>query len=83
MKDENSWIHLPVKIELEAVNKNKKYTSSETSIKKEKMLITFSHKTQKIKIKIYSLSKIPNGMPGEGTQPWTFIDEISICNNKK
>jgi len=83
LKDENSWIHLPVKIELEAVNKNKKYTSSETSIKKEKMLITFSHKTQKIKIKIYSLSKIPNGMPGEGTQPWTFIDEISICNNKK
>ena len=83
MKDENSWIHLPVKIELEAVNKNKKYTSSETSIKKEKVLITFSHKAQKIKIKIYSLSKIPNGMPGEGTQPWTFIDEISICNNKK
>ena len=33
---------------------------------------------EKIKIKIYSLSKIPNGMPGEGTQPWTFIDEISI-----
>ena len=50
----------------------------ETSNKKEKVLITFSHKTQKIKIKIYSLSKIPNGMPGEGTQPWTFIDEISI-----
>jgi hypothetical protein len=24
------------------------------------------------------LSKIPNGKPGEGTQPWTFIDEISI-----
>ena len=78
MKDENSWIHLPYKIEVEAMNKNRKYESSEISIRKEKVQIAFSHKAQKIKIKIYSLSKIPNGKPGEGTQPWTFIDEISI-----
>ena len=83
LKDENSWIHLPYKIDVEASNKNRTYVNSEASISKEKVQIAFSHKAQKIKIKIYSLSKIPNGMPGEGSQPWTFIDEISICNNKK
>ena len=31
-----------------------------------------------VKIVVYSMEKIPMGLPGEGHQPWTFMDEIII-----
>jgi hypothetical protein len=35
-------------------------------------------KTRKIKLVIDSIKPIPNGLPGEGNIPWTFIDEIQV-----
>jgi hexosaminidase len=78
LQDDNSWIHLPIEFKVESSNRNKSFFSSVKSKGEEKIQIPFSHKVQKIKIKIYSMTNIPNGMPGEGSQPWTFIDEISI-----
>lgn len=78
LKDENSWIHLPIEVKVESTYRKKIFFSTSKSKGEEKMLIPISRKVQKMKIKIYALSKIPNGMPGEGSQPWTFIDEIKI-----
>jgi hypothetical protein len=46
----------------------------------EKQVLFIGKKVQKFRITIKNLDKIPRGMPGEGNQPWLFIDEISIKN---
>ena len=46
----------------------------------EKQVLYIGKKVQKFRITIKTLEKIPQGKPGEGTQPWLFIDEISIKN---
>lgn len=76
LKDEGSWIHLPETIEISTIDNDEKKTVKVTA---EKMKVNWKvNNTQKIHLKIQALKTIPNGLPGEGHAPWTFIDEIIV-----
>jgi hexosaminidase len=83
LKDHGSWVHLPVSIYFQSLPSKKvkelKWDASR-SLEKEKNSFFIGKKVQKFRIIIKTLDKIPIGKPGEGNQPWLFIDEISIKN---
>ena len=81
LNDENSWIHLPVAIEFENSKTNLGFGFTQyPCFVNEKQVVFIGKKMRKFRITIKTLDKIPLGMPGEGNQPWLFIDEISIKN---
>ncbi|MCX6190650.1 MAG: family 20 glycosylhydrolase [Flavobacteriia bacterium] len=81
LNDENSWIHLPYAIEFKNLKTNLGFGIAQSeNFVNEKQVLFIGKKVQKFRITIKTLDKIPLGMPGEGTQPWLFIDEISIKN---
>lgn len=82
LKDENSWIHLPYAIEFKNLKTNLGFGMAQSSVfENEKQVLFIGKKVQKFRITIKTLDKkIPLRMPGEGNQPWLFIDEISIKN---
>jgi len=84
LKDEGSWIHLPIGIDIENSLSKKNYKSAlknnQIVFKGGKCFVPFSKRVKILKITIHSKSKIESGLAGEGYQPWTFIDEIKIVN---
>lgn len=79
--DESSWIHLPSSVEvLYSKNKKKwkKVTNQDLIAISEEFSRKFNNKGRYVKLKINSLNAVPAGLPGEGKQPWTFIDELII-----
>jgi hypothetical protein len=44
----------------------------------QKVKIELKKSTRFMHIRIKSLLEIPNGLPGSGHVPWTFIDEIEV-----
>jgi len=79
LNDENSWIYLPVAIEFENSKTNLGFGITQYPwFVNEKQVLFIGKKVRKFRITIKTLDKIPLGMPGEGNQPWLFIDEISI-----
>ena len=81
LNDENSWIHLPYAIEFKNLKTNLGFGIGQSSnFEDEKQVLFIGKKVQKFRITIKTLDKIPLRIPGEGNQPWLFIDEISIKN---
>ena len=41
-------------------------------------------KAMYLKVIVHPMAQIPDGMPGAGNLPWTFIDEVKIsyCDKK-
>jgi len=83
--DEHSWIHFPERIEVFYLRKGKwkhcsrpvqfSYLQSEQV---RSFQIELNKPTRNVLVKIKSLTTIPNGFPGAGHIPWTFIDEIEV-----
>jgi hexosaminidase len=89
-----SWIYAPEKFEIELSNDGINFEDPHTSFldfdkyadenpmkwMKRKLSENPSKKynTRYVKIKVSSVSKIPDGNPGAGKSAWMFIDEIEI-----
>ena len=73
-----SWIYLPETVQL-SISKNKRKW---VLLKKEKVTENYMQKVNKkgkyIRVQVIAKTKIPAGLDGEGTTPWTFIDELDI-----
>ena len=88
-QDENSWIFLPVKVEVSLSTDNINYTASKTvlsdvPLKNPEILhkdftVEFDkQKVRYIKIKAANIKKCPAWHPGAGGKAWLFIDEIVV-----
>ena len=85
LSDEHSWIHFPERIEVFYLRKGKwkhcsrpvqfSYLQSEQV---RSFQIELNKPTRNVLLKIKPLTTIPNGFPGAGHIPWTFIDEIEV-----
>jgi len=80
-----NWIHLPKEIEVLISNDGIKYESVKkvdwNFIKdyERNVVLTFDKvKAKYVKVIARNFGKIPPGNPGEGTDAWLFVDEISI-----
>jgi hypothetical protein len=80
--DHNSWIHAPNAIEIYGAKtsrkKWKRINTKGTDYNENVINVLFSGKVRYLKITVKSLSAIPEGFPGEGNVPWTFLDEIIV-----
>ena len=81
LSDENSWIHFPNDAKI-VLDDGTELVNPIIEINDNQQIKTFSFqltkKTRKVKLVIDSIKPIPNGLPGEGNIPWTFIDEIQV-----
>ena len=82
---ELSWIYLPKEIEIfvstDGINFQSVIKIGWNEINKFERNVTISFdkiKTKYVKIVAKNFGKIPAGKPGEGTDAWLFVDEISI-----
>jgi hexosaminidase len=82
---ELSWIYLPKEIEILVSDDGLNFQSvskidwSVINTFERNVTINFDKiKTRYVKIVAKNFGKIPAGKPGEGTDAWLFVDEISI-----
>jgi hexosaminidase len=81
LSEESSWIHFPNEIYLTIDGKTKisNFTILDESNKQVKKIeFPLPFHCQRVKFTIISLKNIPDGLPGEGNIPWTFVDEIQV-----
>ncbi|MEC4004666.1 family 20 glycosylhydrolase [Flavobacterium sp. SUN052] len=85
LENRGSWIYYPTKIEVLTSIDGQNFESavqlnvSEISdVNGEVVLDLKSKKAQFIKIIATNLGKIPDGMPGTGSDAWLFVDEIGV-----
>lgn len=86
LKDHDSWIFLPKKIEI--LNSGKIISESvfptpESEVEPDFKFVNISFlekKTDSISIRIINLEGIPNWHPGKGLPSWLFIDEVFFPN---
>ena len=74
LKEPSSWIHLPTKVSI-TTNGGKQKT---VSVNQERTVVHFRSKTTGLRLLIEGPNQIPQGMPGEGNQPWLFMDEVIV-----
>lgn len=85
LSSEDSWIYYPKTIEFLISNDGQNFKSiKQISLDKIKdvngtVKINFeSQSVQFVKVIVTNLGKIPEGMPGSGSDAWLFVDEISV-----
>jgi hexosaminidase len=78
LNSNGSWIYLPQSIEIRKTSKRNRKVYQLKNITSESVQIRIGKRMKKIRINIRNHSKIPDGLPGSGHTPWTFIDEIII-----
>lgn len=80
LNDPGSWIYAPQNLKIEYSTNGKKWKSVE-DIHLEQL--TFFEAKEELKARflrftVINLEKIPEGLPGAGFTPWTFLDELII-----
>jgi hexosaminidase len=86
LEDIGSWIHLPNFVRISASTNGKKWAFlPDKPIYKAKgngkhlpFAFNIQKKTRYLRFKIVTFDVIPDGMPGAGHVPWTFLDELMI-----
>lgn len=78
LKSNGSWIYLPLSIDIQKISRRSHKIVQIKNITSEKVQIKIGRRMKKIRIDIKNHSIIPDGLPGSGHTPWTFIDEIII-----
>ena len=76
LESNGSWIYLPKQIEVSSQKKRRKKIRTTTNIHSELVRLKIKKRLKNIYIQINTFSSIPQGLPGAGHVPWTFLDEI-------
>ena len=74
----SSWIYLPQNVEISVSKDKVNWTTLAKADATEYFTQKVSKKARYIKVIIIAEHKIPEGQPGEGFHPWTFIDEVEV-----
>ncbi|MCE3295194.1 MAG: hypothetical protein K0R65_908 [Crocinitomicaceae bacterium] len=77
LDDESSWIHVPENVEVQHSTDGKKWVSlqQKTQVKTQ---LEIQQSCRYLRFIITSKTQIPDGKPGAGHVPWTFMDEIIV-----
>ncbi|MGV3631474.1 MAG: beta-N-acetylhexosaminidase [Bacteroidota bacterium] len=77
LDDESSWIHLPESMDISISSNGKNWTVFSQEVKAVNQ-IAINQAARYICFKINTKTRIPDGKPGAGHVPWTFMDEIVL-----
>jgi len=81
LSDTASWIYPPKSIEIFVLKKNDKWKKLKVQsivFSDRELKAGLKGKGRKIKFILKNDTLIPEGLPGEGNVPWTFLDEVII-----
>lgn len=78
LDDNGAWIYLPERIFVSVSDDNINWNIVQEQDIKEETKLLLNQKGRYVKVEMESLTKIPEGKPGAGQNPWTFVDEILI-----
>ncbi|MDH4472441.1 MAG: family 20 glycosylhydrolase [Fluviicola sp.] len=79
LEDQGSWIYYPKTLIIETSTDGKKFKQHKAyDINKKVVNWEKKCKAKVVRFTVINVSKIPQGKPGAGNTPWTFIDEIMI-----
>ena len=79
LEDQGSWIYYPKTLIIETSTDGKKFKQYKAfDINKKVVNWEKKCKAKVVRVTVINVSKIPDGKPGSGHTPWTFIDEIMI-----
>ncbi len=73
-----SWIYIPETVQISVSNDRKKWALLKTAKASEYFTQSVNKKGRYIRVQVLAKEKIPAGSDGEGTTPWTFMDELEI-----
>ena len=76
LESNGSWIYLPQEIQVKIKFGQRKKTNVLKSISSELVRLKIRKRIKTVRIQINTFSRIPDGLPGAGHTPWTFLDEI-------
>ena len=76
LESNGSWIYLPQEIQVESEFRRRKKTRVLKNINSELVRLKIRKRIKTVRIQINTFSSIPDGLPGSGHTPWTFLDEI-------
>lgn len=79
LEDQGSWIYYPKELIVETSTDGIKFKRHKPYHAHGKVVIWQKKcKAKVVRVTVINESKIPQGKPGAGNTPWTFIDEIMI-----
>lgn len=79
LHDPGSWIYRPKTILVEYSTNGRKFkTYDYQEISEDQIQIVKSKKVKVLRVTITTVSEVAQGLPGAGTTPWTFLDELII-----
>ena len=78
LEAKGSWIYLPETVQISVSCDKKKWAVLKPSKATEYFSQVVNKKGRYIRVQVLAKTKIPVGSDGEGTTPWTFMDELEI-----
>jgi hexosaminidase len=78
LEAKGSWIYLPETVQISVSNDKIKWTALKPTKATEYFTQTINKKGRYIRVQVLAKTKIPVGSDGEGTTPWTFMDELEV-----
>jgi hexosaminidase len=78
LDDPGSWIYAPEKIIVEGGKSCQYRKIASAGVSGERIDIALSGRYRRIRVTVINKAAIPEGLPGAGTIPWTFLDELMI-----
>lgn len=79
LHDPGSWIYRPGYVVVQTSTDGRKYKKGKrTIVQGERILVEGKKKTRYLRISVINSEFIPEGLPGAGNTPWTFLDELMV-----
>jgi hexosaminidase len=79
LNEPNSWIYRPQSVQVEISNDGKNFNQySNTQLTTDKLIVTKTKSARYLRFTLINLPLIPEGDPGAGYIPWTFVDELIL-----
>ncbi len=78
LEAKGSWIYLPETVQISVSNDKMKWSVLKPTKATEYFTQSVNKKGRYIRVQVLAKTKIPVGSDGEGTTPWTFMDELEV-----
>lgn len=79
LHDPGSWIYGPKEVVISCSKNGRSWKTYEVTVKEaNRFVLAKQQKTRYIRVLVVNDAVIPDGMPGAGFTPWTFLDELII-----
>ncbi len=78
LDDPGSWIYKPLNVQVSYSKFGRKWKTTELEFSDDAFKLSKKLRVRQLRFTVINNEKIPEGLPGAGFTPWTFLDELII-----